>query len=606
MNETMQNDTGDGYLIELAAKGDSKAISEIVERHQAMVYGTCLRILGNKADAEDAAQATFILFLRKCGKLKRGTFLSGWLYRTARFVSREHIRKSARRKRREEKASIMQESNHVGTTQVWTELKPELDNALMALPKKHREVVILRYLEGKSTNDAARTLGMTPSAVSTCLARSIEKLRGHFQRRGIVIATVTLSAALAKHAATATAPVSLGPAIANAVASSTIATAGTATAALMVKGAITEMTWIKAKAIALVGVLITSSTLLGIYGAQLNPTQVDALDFTQEQTTKANAIIAGYMDSYLALEAKHVTMLVEEMDRVHFKVGSFSEELNELKENFWRDFDSICDERQRTVARRYLVLRHLFPLGKHPVEVKISYDDDLYHVSQKTTLPSGPPQTSKIGGTNLDPHWKRFWPGMEDTAPDVIKSVFGLVRGEVRADEKALTYEGERPVLTADFVETLNLDDGTAKRVNDILWNMRKQYLAEEKKQIAPLEVTEDPDGTKRVVVPRFRRERNTLEKKLWEELERVFDARQLRLARQVDDLKSPHHQLFDWGDATYSITIRKTAIAHDPKRQGHRYEIEVEMDSGWLGPNGYSSKTRRQLPEQYRRLLEK
>ncbi len=37
----------------MAAKGDSEAVREIVERHQAMVYGTCLRILGNQADAED-------------------------------------------------------------------------------------------------------------------------------------------------------------------------------------------------------------------------------------------------------------------------------------------------------------------------------------------------------------------------------------------------------------------------------------------------------------------------------------------------------------------------------------------------------------------------
>ncbi len=57
-----------------------------------MVYNTCLRILGNSADAEDAAQATFVVFLKKAKHLKHGTKLAGWLYRTAKFVSREHLR----------------------------------------------------------------------------------------------------------------------------------------------------------------------------------------------------------------------------------------------------------------------------------------------------------------------------------------------------------------------------------------------------------------------------------------------------------------------------------------------------------------------------------
>jgi RNA polymerase sigma factor (sigma-70 family) len=302
MSETVQNEAGGRCLIELAAEGDSEAIREIVDRHQAMVYGTCLRIHGNESDAEDAAQATFILFLRKCRKLKRGTVLSSWLYRTARFVSREHIRKSARRKRRE-----------------------------------------------------------------------------------IAIATVALSAALAKNASAAAVPASLAPAIASAATSGAVATAGSATAALMVKGALAKMTWIKTQVAALVGVVATAGVLLGIHGLQLSSRQVDALDFTEEQTAKANAVMASHRADYLAIEEKHVTMFREEADLVHFKVAPFPKELNELTESFWREFDAICDERQRRVARRCLVLSNLFPLGEHPVEVRMEYDGKLYSVNQKIT-----------------------------------------------------------------------------------------------------------------------------------------------------------------------------------------------------------------------------
>ena len=101
MNVAEQQEKRDAALTRWAAQGDTEAVREIVETHKAMVYGTCYRILGNAADAEDATQATFIVFLKKCAQLKRGTVLGGWLYRTAGLVSREATRSAGRRKHRE-------------------------------------------------------------------------------------------------------------------------------------------------------------------------------------------------------------------------------------------------------------------------------------------------------------------------------------------------------------------------------------------------------------------------------------------------------------------------------------------------------------------------
>ena len=51
MDGAQHNKNEDSRLLDSAAKGDAEAIREIVERHKTMVYGTCLRILGNEADA---------------------------------------------------------------------------------------------------------------------------------------------------------------------------------------------------------------------------------------------------------------------------------------------------------------------------------------------------------------------------------------------------------------------------------------------------------------------------------------------------------------------------------------------------------------------------
>ncbi len=181
MNGVLETELKSADLIELASKGDFGAIEEILNQHQGMVYGTCLRILGNVADAEDAAQATFLLFLKKCRKLKKETVLSGWLYRAAALVSREHLRASVRRRRREEKSEFVEKEDHPDS--VWTELEPELDGALKVLSRKYREVVVLRYLEGRSTDEAAEVLGVTPSTVSTRLGRANKDPRR--KQRGI-------------------------------------------------------------------------------------------------------------------------------------------------------------------------------------------------------------------------------------------------------------------------------------------------------------------------------------------------------------------------------------------------------------------------------------
>lgn len=606
MSETTQSEMEDGALIGLAAKGDSDAVQEIVVRHQAMVYRTCLRIIGNEVDAEDAAQATFLLFLKKCRKLKGDTILGGWLYRTAGFVSQEHIRNAARRKRREESAGTMNQQENQETSQVWNELKPELDNALMALPTKHRDVVVLRYLEGKSNDEAATTLGMTPSAVSTCLARAMDKLRGHFQRRGIVVGTAVLSVALAKNASAAAVPASLGASVMTAAASGAAATAVPASVALMVEAALAKMAWIKAKAVALVGVLVTSGALLGIYGLQLNSGQIDALDFTGEQTAKANAIMADHRAEYVAIEKKHLTTLREEPNLVQFQIAAFPDELEKLEAGFWQDFDEICDDRQRRVARRYLVLENLFPFGEFPVRVQISHDGEQFVAQQTTTYPEGDHMGAEETGPDLDPRWRRFWGDRKDASTDLFARVLGLGGGELVAGDEALTFEGDQLVLSADFVETLNLQPGELARVNQILREMRREYLAEEQKHVGKVRMTEDPDGTIRLVVPPFRAERKALDKKLWKELGQVLDARQLRLAGQSNGLSDADSNLFDWGNATCSIAIRKSAIGNDPDKYGYNYEVDIEIDGGWRGPNGRSGEIVKQLPDKYLRLMAK
>jgi RNA polymerase sigma factor (sigma-70 family) len=246
METTPQNQFNDASLLEAAVAGDTAAFTKIVEQHQAMVFRTCLRVLRNEADAQDATQATFIILHQKCQKLKQGTVLGGWLYRTAELVCREFIRSAGRRKRREEETMTMNETNPNNEADLWDGVQPQLDLALTALAPKYRDVVVLRYLEGKSTQETASAMGMSSSVVTTRLARAVDQLRAWFHRRGVAITGAALSLLLVQNASAAAIPPALGPSILGAVGAGTTAGASAAAASsantgLMVKAGLAKL-----------------------------------------------------------------------------------------------------------------------------------------------------------------------------------------------------------------------------------------------------------------------------------------------------------------------------------------------------------------------------
>jgi RNA polymerase sigma factor (sigma-70 family) len=217
--------------------------AEIVARHGPMVLRVCHRLTGNAADAEDAAQAAFLVLAQKPGAVAHN--LAGWLLKVARDCACRVIRARARRARREEASAHMKAS--LPTRDV-SELREEIDAALVQLPASLREAVVLRYLEGRDGEEAARVAGCNEATLRWRSMKGLERLRGILARRHGVFSVGVLAAFLAKEAATTVPAAKLVAWAGTVVAGS----AATGTAAAIAQGVLNTMFWAKVKVCALV------------------------------------------------------------------------------------------------------------------------------------------------------------------------------------------------------------------------------------------------------------------------------------------------------------------------------------------------------------------
>ncbi len=183
-------------------RADHGAFSALVQRYHGVVLAACRRRLGD-ADAEDAAQAVFLVLARRGAELVRDPRpLAGWLYAVAGQVARNAERARGRRHHHEREAAMAAGPTTTDTGKVWDEASVHLDACLDRLPPQEREVLVLHYLVGKDRPACANELGITLEALKKRLGRGLERLRGLLRQKGVAVgSTAALTLVLEQHAA---------------------------------------------------------------------------------------------------------------------------------------------------------------------------------------------------------------------------------------------------------------------------------------------------------------------------------------------------------------------------------------------------------------------
>ncbi len=182
-------DLSDRQLLERFLTADhadaEPAFTFLVERHGPMVLHACRQVLGDSHDAQDAFQATFLVFLRRAASIRKRDSLASWLFGVAMRVARRARYTAIVRRIHERHAAELVASTSPSTNEHTVRLAA-LHDEIARLPDRYREPIVLCHLEGLSTAAAAQRLGCPQGTILSRLARGRARLRQRLSPRGQV------------------------------------------------------------------------------------------------------------------------------------------------------------------------------------------------------------------------------------------------------------------------------------------------------------------------------------------------------------------------------------------------------------------------------------
>lgn len=192
VNALTPDQTSLALLIERAAAGDTTAFERIMIHSQQRVMAMTWRMLGNEADARDASQEVFLRVYKYLKRFRQDQDFFAWLYGITVNVCRDSLKKRQNESHRfipfdedsEGKAfEVADEHSDTESIVAQAQQRELIVKALDALPFKERTSIVLRDMEGFSTEEVARIMKSSSTTVRSQISSARKKIRIYCQRQ---------------------------------------------------------------------------------------------------------------------------------------------------------------------------------------------------------------------------------------------------------------------------------------------------------------------------------------------------------------------------------------------------------------------------------------
>lgn len=173
------NASVEAELVRRALEGDGRAFADLVAPHLPMLYRIAARACGSRSLAEDAVQEALTLAYERLGRYEPGTslkaFLAAFSVRKAQTLLRSERRRRTREAHSDAPAAIAGPEGELGAQQATERVR----EALARMPKKRREVALLRLDGAMSYEEIAAAVGTTEGSARVLVHLAMKELREH-------------------------------------------------------------------------------------------------------------------------------------------------------------------------------------------------------------------------------------------------------------------------------------------------------------------------------------------------------------------------------------------------------------------------------------------
>jgi RNA polymerase sigma-70 factor (ECF subfamily) len=180
-------------LVSRARAGDALAFERLMTATEQRVVAVAWRLLGNREDARDAAQETYLRVYKYLARFREGEDFQAWLYRITVNVCHDIARKrratggeqlddAEPEHERAAFENLRRDDADAESVTLRTQQLALVRRALATLPEKERVALVLRDLEGLSTEEVARALGSRPVTVRSQVSSARAKVKIYCDR----------------------------------------------------------------------------------------------------------------------------------------------------------------------------------------------------------------------------------------------------------------------------------------------------------------------------------------------------------------------------------------------------------------------------------------
>lgn len=186
VNALTPDQTSLALLIERAAAGDTTAFERIMIHSQQRVMAMTWRMLGNEADARDASQEVFLRVYKYLKRFRQDQDFFAWLYGITVNVCRDSLKKRQNHRNRfvpfsegAEGMALAVSDEHADAESIVAQVQQRelIVKAIGALPFKERTSIVLRDMEGFSTEEVARIMKSSATTVRSQICSARKKIR---------------------------------------------------------------------------------------------------------------------------------------------------------------------------------------------------------------------------------------------------------------------------------------------------------------------------------------------------------------------------------------------------------------------------------------------